>query len=88
MTSQTEHGARQAPTDMGESYDPFLATKPTVLVYDVSPETFERAWRDSDTQCPQCRDGTAEKRGTSAFDHRPWVSFTCGDVISIEQTAG
>ncbi|MBR7839477.1 hypothetical protein KDL01_39845 [Actinospica durhamensis] len=77
-----------APTDLGESYDPFRATKPAVLVHDAESDVFERAWEDRATRCPQCHRGTAKDRGASAFDHRRWVRFSCGDVIGLEQTAG
>lgn len=88
MTSQTSTPDVGAPADMGAADDPFLATHPTVLVHDVSLETFERAWRDRGSQCPQCRGGTAHERGTAAPSQRRWVRFSCGDVISQEQTAG
>jgi hypothetical protein len=88
MTGQTESRHPQAPTDIGASYDPFRAHHPTVLVHDVGLEAFERAWHDSDSRCPQCRRGTPHERGTTDFDQRRWVRFTCGDVIALEQTAG
>ncbi|MBR7828035.1 hypothetical protein KDK95_17090 [Actinospica sp. MGRD01-02] len=80
--------AHHPPSDLGESYDPFRATHPTVLVHDTSVEVFERAWDDSDSRCPQCRRGTAAERGTAPLDQRRWVRFTCGDVIAVEHTAG
>jgi hypothetical protein len=76
------------PTDLGESYDPFRAAHPAVLVHDAGSDVFEQAWADRRTQCPQCHNGTAEARGTASFDHRRWVRFSCGDVIALEQTAG
>jgi hypothetical protein len=88
MTGQTENRQPQAPTDIGDAYDPFRATHPTVLVHDVGAGTFERAWRDRDSRCPLCRRGTPDERGAAAFDQRRWVRFTCGDVIAVEQTAG
>jgi hypothetical protein len=83
MTEQT-----QAPTDIGAAYDPYRSTNPTVIVHDVGVDAFDLAWRDRDSRCPQCRRGTPDERGTAPLDHRRWVRFTCGDVISIEQTAG
>lgn len=95
MSSQTEHQTQpqsdtepRPPTDIGEAYDPFRSTNPTVIVHDVSLEALERAWRDRASRCPQCRRGTADERGTSSIDQRRWVRFTCGDVIAQEQTAG
>ena len=89
MTSSTaSQGEVQAPTDIGSAYDPFYATHPTVLVHDVGLDTFELAWRDRDSRCPQCRGGTPEERGTSPERQRRWVRYTCGDVIAIEETAG
>ena len=76
------------PHDSGGGYDPFRATHPTVLVHDVGLETFERAWRDHEARCPQCRRGTADERGTAPLDQQRWVRFTCGDVIAVEHTAG
>ena len=80
--------ALSPPTDLGQSYDPFRATHPTVLVHDADSDVFEQAWEDRTARCPQCHNGTAEARGTTSFDHRRWVRFSCGDVISVEQTAG
>jgi hypothetical protein len=88
MPSQTSSRGLHAPTDVSADYDPFLATHPTVLVHDADLETLERAWHDSDAQCPQCHYGTADQRGTSPANQRRWVRFTCGDVIAQEQTAG
>lgn len=87
MTS-TGHASPHAPTDIGGGYDPFLATHPTVLVHDVGLDTFEQAWQDRDSACPQCRGGTPQDRGTSPANQRQWVRFSCGDVISPEHTAG
>lgn len=77
-----------APTDLGESYDPFRATHPVVLVHDAESDVFERAWSDRRTRCPQCHRGTAEARGTTSVDRKRWVRFSCGDVIDQEQSAG
>ena len=88
MTSHKQGTEPRAPTDIGAEFDPFHATRPTVLVHDVSLDTFERAWRDRDSRCPQCREGTADDRGTSPIGRQRWVRFTCGDVIGVEQSAG
>ena len=88
MTGRTESTGPKAPADVVDGYDPFRATRPTVLVHDVDLATFELAWRDSETRCPLCGRGTAGERGASPFDDRRWVRFTCGDVIAVEQTAG
>ena len=77
-----------APRDLGESYDPFRAVHPVVLVHDAEYDVFERAWSDRSTECPQCHHGTAEARGSTSFDHRRWLRFSCGDIIDLEQTAG
>lgn len=79
---------QQSPTDISAAYDPFRSTNPTVVVHDVGLDAFERAWRDRDSRCPQCRRGTADERGTTDVDQRRWVRFTCGDVVAQEQTAG
>jgi hypothetical protein len=76
------------PADLGESYDPFRATQPMVLVHDAERDVFEQAWSDRRTRCPQCHRGTAEARGTAGLDQRRWVRFSCGDVIDLEETAG
>ena len=76
------------PVDAGAAPDPFHAVRPTILVHDVDLETFERAWRDCDSRCPQCRIGTADERGTDPVGKRRWVHFTCGDVIAVEHSAG
>lgn len=78
----------QAPTDVSDAFDPFRSTNPTVVVHDVPVEVFEQAWRDRGARCPQCRGGTAHERGTTEVDQRRWVRYTCGDVVSQEQTAG
>ena len=88
MTSHTGSASLHAPTDIGGRYDPFLATHPTVLVHDVGLDTFEHAWHDRDSSCPQCHHGTPRDRGTSPANQHQWVRFSCGDVISPEQTAG
>lgn len=88
MTRQTGGAVLHAPQDVSGAYDPFLATHPTVLVHDVGLEVFDQAWQDRDAVCPQCRQGTAEDRGTSPANQREWVRFSCGDVISPEHTAG
>ena len=88
MPSQTSSPGLHAPTDIGGAFDPFLATHPTVLVHDVELDTFEQAWQDRDSRCPQCHQGTPEDRGTSPANQRQWVRFSCGDVISPEHTAG
>ena len=81
-------GRVTAPTDLSESYDPFRASKPAVLVHDAEDDVFERAWADRSTECPQCHQGNAEARGTAAPDLRRWVRFSCGDVIDEEMRAG
>lgn len=88
QTEPAPGAAPHPPSDSGESFDPFHATHPTVLVHDVSLDTFERAWQDSDSRCPQCRRGTSHERGTDPVGKRRWVRFTCGDVIAVEQSAG
>ena len=82
-----DSSAPKAPTDIGAAYDPIHATHPAVLVHDVDLDTFEHAWTDCETRCPQCRAGVPDARGTSPFEQR-WVHFTCGDVIELEQSAG
>lgn len=88
MTSQTGSPGVHAPNDIGGSYDPFVATHPTVLVHDAGLDEFEDAWRNQESLCTQCHLGTPEERGTSPANQRRWVRFSCGDVISPEQTAG
>jgi hypothetical protein len=88
VSHEARSRAVSPPTDLGESYDPFRATHPAVLVHDAESDVFEQAWSNRSTRCPQCHNGTAEARGNAAFDHRRWVRFSCGDVISLEQAAG
>ena len=70
--------------------DPGDVERNLLAQYDaVTPSgVFEQAWADRSIRCPQCHNGTSEARGTTSFDHRRWVRFSCGDVISVEQTAG
>jgi hypothetical protein len=90
MTAQNAHTQPQPqpPTDVGDAYDPFQATRPAIVVHDVDTDTFEQAWNDRETRCPQCGKGTPDRRGESPFDHRRWVGFTCEDFVALEQTAG
>lgn len=89
MVERTERTDRpQPPSDVGDAYDPFRAAHPAVLVHDVGLDTFERAWSDRESRCPQCKRGTADERGTASLDGRRWVHFTCGDVIAVEHTPG
>lgn len=95
MTRQSEFDpsgvraeAREAPSDADGADDPFRSSDPADIVHDVGLDVFESAWEDGGAHCPQCRRGTAAERGTSQFDHRRWVRFSCGDVVSQEQTAG
>ena len=86
--TETTGGPGPQQHDYGETYDPFRAAHPAVLVHDVGLEIFERAWREPDTPCPQCHSGSVAERGTAPLDERRWIRFSCGDFIAVEHTAG
>jgi len=74
-------------------YDPFVASDPPVLVHEVDGPVFERAWHgfdsaDADIVCPVCGQGHPKERDTSPRSSRPWIRFSCGDVVAQEVTAG
>jgi hypothetical protein len=73
--------------------DPFIASKPAVLVHEIDPSVFDDMWRREptglrDALCPVCGGGTASDRGISPAKHREWIEFSCGDVVTAEITAG
>lgn len=71
--------------------DPFLASDPPVLVHEIDTADFERAWSVPDDErinCPVCGEGHPKDRGVSTAKNRPWIRFTCGDVVAQEITAG
>lgn len=88
MTDKNADQGREPPQKHDESYDPFRAHHPAVLVHDVDLRLFEHAWEDAETRCPLCREGTVAERGTAPLDERRWILFTCGDFIAVEHTAG
>lgn len=74
-------------------FDPFVAHHPAVLVHEVDGPDFERAWKLFGAQgdkpvCPLCGEGRAKDRGTSPHNSKPWIMYSCGDVIAQEVTAG
>ena len=58
-------------------FDPFTASDPPVLVHEVE------GW-----QCPVCGQGKQRDRGVSEHNQRPWIRYSCGDVVAQEITAG
>lgn len=77
---------------MTVTFDPFVAHHPPVLVHEVDGPDFERAWQaaeaEGDVVCPVCGEGRLRDRGTSPRKSRPWIRFSCGDVVTQEITAG
>lgn len=74
-------------------YDPFTASDPPVLVHEVDGPDFERSWHDFDREdegrkCPVCGEGKQRDRGVSEHKQRPWIRYSCGDVVAQEITAG
>jgi hypothetical protein len=74
-------------------FDPFVAHHPAVLVHEVDGPDFETAWArfgaaEGGAVCPVCGEGQPWERGTSPHNQRPWIKFSCGDVIAQEITAG
>jgi hypothetical protein len=74
-------------------FDPFTAHHPSVLVHEVPGSEFEDSWHNFDPadhsrRCPVCGEGHAEERGVSEHNSRPWLKFSCGDVVAQEIAAG
>ncbi len=72
-------------------FDPFVASDPPVLVHEIDSPEFEHAWSAPDSEefrCPVCGEGLPKDRGVSAANDRPWIRFSCGDVVAQEITAG
>lgn len=77
---------------MTVTFDPFVAHDPPVLVHEVDGPDFERAWQEAgahaDIACPVCGEGHLRDRGMSPRNSRPWIRFSCGDIVTQEVTAG
>jgi predicted RNA-binding Zn-ribbon protein involved in translation (DUF1610 family) len=74
-------------------FDPFVDADPSVLVHEVDGAQFATLWKrlaaDGDTvACPLCGRHGVARHGNSPRNHRPWICFSCGDVITQEITAG
>jgi hypothetical protein len=85
--------ARLMHTEGAAMYDPFTESNPAVLVHEVDGPDFEAAWSRFDAEdapplCPVCRQGRTRERGTSPHKNRPWIRYSCGDVVAQEITAG
>jgi hypothetical protein len=64
-----------------------------VLVHEVDGPDFERSWHGFDREdeaqrCPVCGEGKPRDRGVSEHKQRPWIRYSCGDVVAQEVTAG
>jgi len=83
---------------MTATFDPFVAHHPAVLVHEVDGLDFERAWQAAAPEadaaaegglvCLVCGEGRLRDRGMSPRNSRPWIRFSCGDVVTQEVTAG
>ena len=75
---------------MTVAFDPFVAHHPAVRVRELVGPAFERAGKAAEggVACPVCGEGRLQDRGTSPHNSRPWIRFSCGDVVTQEVTAG
>lgn len=74
-------------------FDPFVETNPPVLVHEMDGADFQAAWNrlaagDDAVDCPLCGRRGVTNYGTSPRNSRPWIRFTCGDVVTQELSAG
>jgi hypothetical protein len=75
------------------TFDPFTAADPPVIVHEIDPSDFEKAWHgpangEENLVCPVCGRGTERDRGVSPHTSRPWVRYSCNDFVAQETTAG